>query len=56
MPTTLLLTMFLLATSTSGAPVATDLREKVAWLKSNASPIRTVNPADEDWTDLEPIS
>ncbi len=47
--------MFLHATSAIGAQVATDLRENVAWLKRNASPIRTVNPADEDWTDLEPI-
>ena len=55
MPTMLLLTMFLLAMSAGAAPVATDLRENIAWLKRNASPIRTVDPADEDWTDLEPI-
>lgn len=47
--------MLPLATKVSAAQVATDLRENVAWLKGNASPIRTVNPADEDWTDLEPI-
>lgn len=55
MLTSTLLTVLLLAAQVSGAQVAADLRENVAWLRRNASPIRTVNPADEDWTDLEPI-
>jgi erythromycin esterase len=29
--------------------------QRVAWLKRHASPVRTVNPADEDFSDLIPL-
>lgn len=36
------------------APAADDA-PRVAWLKKNAAPLRTVDPADEDFADLEPL-
>jgi erythromycin esterase len=41
------------------APAAPDApvpeKERVAWLKKHVAPIRSIDPGDEDFSDLEPI-
>lgn len=40
----------------SGAALdAPESLEKIRWLRSHASPIRSIDPADEDFSDLAPI-
>jgi erythromycin esterase len=36
-------------------PTAADQKARVAWLKKHAIPLRSINPADEDFADLEPF-
>lgn len=36
-------------------PARADDSERIAWLKTHASPLRSIDPADSDFADLEPI-
>jgi erythromycin esterase len=36
-------------------PADLDLDGRVAWLKKHALPLRSIDPTDEDFTDLEPL-
>src|SRR5262249_39955522 len=38
-----------------GQPGKDEETARVAWLKKHLAPIRTIDPADEDFSDLEPI-
>ncbi|MFL5329811.1 MAG: alpha/beta fold hydrolase [Gemmataceae bacterium] len=57
---TLICACFLLAAVYTGFaddPKPADVPEatRIAWLKSHTAPLRTINPTDEDFADLEPI-
>src|SRR5579864_1991081 len=36
-------------------PALADDSERIAWLKSHAAQLRSIDPADADFADLEPI-
>jgi erythromycin esterase len=36
-------------------PAQPDREARIAWLKQHAIPLRSIDPADEDFTDLEPL-
>jgi erythromycin esterase len=39
----------------SASGLLADDKERVAWLKANAAELRSIDPADSDFSDLEPI-
>lgn len=54
-PVTLLLALFPALVTAQVAPQDLSGDPRVAWLRENALPVRTIDPADEDFTDLEPL-
>jgi erythromycin esterase len=40
---------------TGGRPVMVQDDPRIAWLQANASPLRSIDPADADFSDLEPL-
>ena len=55
--TTMLATMAVvpLACQAAQAPAAGDQEARVAWLKNHAIPLRSIDPDDDDFADLEPL-
>jgi erythromycin esterase len=43
------------ASADGAKPTSADTDTRVAWLKSHTSALRSIDPADEDFSDLEPI-
>src|SRR5262249_16345115 len=43
------------AAANSTTPAETSIEARVAWLKKHVAPLRSIDPADEDFADLEPI-
>ena len=55
MPGRTALALLFLAGAMAGAGAREPVDAKVEWLKKHAVPLRTLNPADEDFADLEPL-
>ena len=43
------------ASAANGTPPSPDVDARVAWLKIHAAALKSIDPADEDFSDLEPI-